>query len=172
MSGKKQRLMKSAVVSALRDAWGVKTTAADALGVSRQSVHNYLNRYPDIEQSVEKWVVAELEKIMTEKHGNIFEVTNACPLSRQTIYVYMDKYPHLKTIRQNRKDDITDFARMTVEEGVLAKDPDYTKFWLRTQAKDDGWSLNSAITHKGDPNSPIHTVIEVVYVEKTGDDDE
>lgn len=170
MSHKKQRLTKSAVESALKKAWGVKTTAADALGVSRQSVHNYLNRYPDIETLVETWVVGELEKIMTEKHGNVFEVTKACPLSRQTIYTYMEQHPHLRTVRDNRKDDITDFARMTVEEGVLSKDPDYTKFWLRTQGKADGWTLSSAITHKGDPDAPL-VVKLVVEGGDYGDDD-
>lgn len=48
MAHKKQRFTKSTIKSALEKARGNVTLAAEVLGVSRQTVYTYMQRYPDL----------------------------------------------------------------------------------------------------------------------------
>jgi hypothetical protein len=48
MAHKKQRFGKATIKSALEKARGNVTLAAEVLGVSRQTVYTYMERYPDL----------------------------------------------------------------------------------------------------------------------------
>lgn len=48
MAHKKQRFTKSTIKSALEKARGNITLAAEVLGVTRQTVYKYMERYPDL----------------------------------------------------------------------------------------------------------------------------
>ena len=56
----KQRYTTTQLIEAIRGTYGIKTAVAQALGCTRQTVDNYIGRYPTVESAYEE----EREKLL------------------------------------------------------------------------------------------------------------
>jgi len=75
----KLKLTKQKIIEAIPKAHGVKKYLAEKLGVDRQTIYRYFNRYPDLEEASQEYLdsvsdVAEHHLIEAVMEGNSWAV--------------------------------------------------------------------------------------------------
>jgi len=69
MSKAKSKFTVEEVIAAVKKNRGILTLAAKELGCARQTLHNYVNRYPTVAQAVSD----ERESLLDLAEGSLFE---------------------------------------------------------------------------------------------------
>lgn len=162
---------KDRVLSALKRTRGNVTEAAELLGASLATMNRYIKRYGiDVDGIGAQLDLEAIRASMERNYGNLRVVAFETQISRPTIYKYMREYPELEAYRVECERMLIERAEQGLVKHIREDNLKAITFLLRTKG---GYRTSGDVTVKGDPNEPIKTVIEVVYVKKqAGADDE
>lgn len=161
------RYSKDRVIDALRFTRGNVTEAAEMLGAGRATLNRYIKMYGiDVDGIGAMLDIETIRKGLELTYGNVELTAKHTGISRPTIYKYMRENPELEAWRDECEGRMLDIARGVVNKSILDGDLRGAMFLLRTKG---GYRTSGDVTVKGDPNEPIKTVIEVVYVDKSAE---
>ena len=158
------RYSKDRVMGALRRTRGNITESAELLGMSLATMNRYIKRYGiDVAGIGEALDLEAIRASMERNYGNLRVVSFETGISRPTIYKYMREHPDLETWRDECEKQLIERAEQGLVKHIREENLQAITFLLRTKG---GYRTSGDVTVKGDPNEPIKTVIEVVYVKK------
>lgn len=155
------------VLGALKRTRGNVTEAAEMLGAGRATLNRYIKMYGiDVDGIGVMLDIEALRQSMERNYGNLKVVSFETKISRPTIYEYMRKYPDLAEWREECEKRLIERAEQGLVKHIVDDNLQAIMFLLRTKG---GYRTSGDVTVKGDPNEPIKTVIEVVYVDKSAE---
>lgn len=96
-----------------------------------------------------KATVAEIEKAIHDKRGNVAAVARSFGMARKNIYERINKSERLQNALENARATMLDNAETVLYEKVLEGHTAELIFFLKTQGKNRGYTEKQEIDHGG-----------------------
>jgi hypothetical protein len=110
-----------------------------------------------------KLTAASVDAKLREHHGNVAAVGRAFGVTRQAVADFIKRRPVLQAVCTDCRQTMMDDAESALYAAVLAGEPWAVKFYLRTQARERGYTERYQFDHSGDVRQ---RVVEEVIVEE------
>ncbi len=94
-----------------------------------------------------------------EARGNLAAVGRAFAVTRQAVYQFVRDKPDLMAVCMECRETVKDDVESSLYDAALAGDPWAVQFYLKTQARDRGYTDTHSHEHSGPGGTPITTII-------------
>jgi len=111
----------------------------------------------------EKYTSNQISEAIREKHGNISAAARYLGCSRNTIARYIERYPTLKSVYEEERETLIDFAENQLFQQVKEGNITAIIFTLKTIGKSRGYVERQEVTGKDGG---------VIVINMTGDIDD
>ena len=101
----------------------------------------------------EKYTTAQIIEALREKHGNMAAAARFLHCSRNTVSRYIDTYPTVKSVADEERETLIDFAENQLFKQVQDGNITAIIFTLKTIGKHRGYVERSE--HTGKDGSPL-----------------